>query len=262
MVNMHLLENLSIPELVYAFRFKNICHSTMKYFKVPRSVRVLGSNSILMHDAVVDATEVEYFMEDSVVCKKLIIGDRVKYIAYGAFRNVESLKTLELKLYKFIEAFFPLDGIACSDHGLKYVQVTRQDGSTLNLVFSIPKEQKYRQFILSSWGEDGISIERYIDALVQIKNAEVKYKVIAYCLEHNSGKLVEELLSRIGSIVKGLISWAIKQESFDTVTLLCKSGILKPALAKELLKGKLPNVLIPAIMNVLEDKKQAANLSL
>jgi len=122
----------------------------------------------------------------------------------------------------------------------------------------ILKDTKYQQSIFSSWGEDGISIECYADSLVQIKVAEVKYKAIVYCLEHNSGKLVEELLSRVGRIAKGLISCAIKQESFATAILLCKSGIVKPTLAKELLKGELPNVLVPVVMSVLEDKKETS----
>ena len=119
----------------------------MEYCKIPRSIHALGSNSILMRNVVVDATEVEYFMEDSVLCKKLIIGDRVKCVACAAFCSVESFKTTELKLYKFVEAFFPSDGIAYSDRGLKCVEVTRQDGSTLNLAFPILKDTKYQQSI-------------------------------------------------------------------------------------------------------------------
>ena len=261
--SMHSLENLSIPESVHDFQFLNVCRcDTIKYFKLPKSIHFLDGDSIHMGNAVIDATEVEYFMENSVFCKKLIISDTVKYIARGAFYFIKSLKTPELKLYKFVASFFRSNGIADHVSELKYVEVTREDGSVLNLVFPILKGHKYRKFILSSWGEDGISIECYTDALVQIKNAEVKYKAIAYCLEHNSGRLVEELLSRIGCIAKGFISWAIKQESFDTVTLLCKSGIIKPALAKELLKGKLPTVFVPVFMGLLKDSKKTETLNL
>lgn len=92
MVSMNSLKSLSIPESICTFQFKNICHDTMGYCKIPRSIHVLGNNSILMRNAVVDATEVEYFMEDSVVCRKLIIGDRVKCVACGAFCSVKSLR--------------------------------------------------------------------------------------------------------------------------------------------------------------------------
>ncbi len=263
--SMHSLENLSIPESVHDFQFLNVCRcDTIKYFKLPKSIHFLDGDSIHMGNAVIDATEVEYFMENSVFCKKLIISDTVKYIARGAFYFIKSLKTPELKLYKFIASFFPLNSskIIPLPNELKYVEVIRQDDSVLNFAFPILKGQKYQQAIFSSWNENGISIERYTDALVQIENVEMKYKAIAYCLEHNSGELVKELLSKVGCMAKGFISWVIDQGFFDIVVLLCKSGVIKPVLAKELLKGELPNVLVPVVMNVLKGKKQDADLFL
>jgi len=89
MISMPSLENLSMPESIHDFRFLNInkC-GIIKNFKLPRSIHVLDSNSIYMTGVVVDATEVEYFMKYSVLCEKLIISDKVKYIACGAFCSV------------------------------------------------------------------------------------------------------------------------------------------------------------------------------
>ena len=111
------------------------------------------------------------------------------------------------------------------------------------------------QAIFSFWSIDGISIDKYLGAIIKIREAKMKYSVLCYFMENNE-EFYDLLFSRINKIMNGLVSWLIKNRKFELISVLRKNGMIKPALAKKFLQKNLPNELIPVFMSVLQSNKK------
>lgn len=247
-----------LPELDPSFRFYNVRLSSVQHFKLPASIIALPSNSFIAHEAVIDATENQHFMSECLICRELLISKKMKFADRGAFCGIEILHVPEYKVFNFAETLFPT-ATAKRDYfnSMHYLIITREDGSLLRLALPILAQYEYREAIFNFWSINGISIEKYLDAIMKIRETEIKYSVLCYFMENNE-EFSDLLFSCVHRIMKGLVAWLIKSEKFELISKLSKSGRIKPALAKKFLQKNLPNELIPIFMSILQSGKEVS----
>lgn len=255
-IRFNYVKEFILPELDSHFRFYNVHLGSVQHFKLPASIIALPSNSFVALKAVIDAAENQHFMNECLVCRELFVSEKMKFADRGAFCGVDILHAPEYKVFNFVETLFPT-AIAKRDYfnSVHYLVITRGDGSLLRLALPILTQHEYQQAIFSFWSIDGISIDKYLGAIIKIREAKMKYSVLCYFMENNE-EFYDLLFSRINKIMNGLVSWLIKNRKFELISVLRKNGMIKPALAKKFLQKNLPNELIPVFMSVLQSNKK------
>ncbi len=260
------LTEIIFPELDSTFRFDSINLHGIERMKVPASIVALQQESLYLYGASVNATEIQYFGYKSVVCRELFISEKMKYAARGAFCGAMILHTPEHKMYNFVETLFPSDEELRKAGSITLtIIVTRENGSVLHLAVPVLRNAAYQETIFRFWSIDGIDLEKYIDALLKIRETDVRNSVFIGCIENNSdnAEFINLLFSSLSKIINNLVTWAIKEKQFEFVTVLCKRGLIKVSLAKKLLRGgDLPKELTPVFMEFLKDDKKKKTLSL
>ncbi len=260
------LTEIIFPEVDPSFRFDGINLHGIKQLKIPAGIVALQQKSFYLYEASVDATEIQYFGYKSVVCKELFISEKMKYAARGAFCGAMILHTPEHKMYNFAETLFLSDeDLRKAYHITLTIIVTREDGNILNLFIPILRSVAYQEAIFSFWSVDGIDLEKYTNALLKIRETDVRNSAFVDCIENNSDNVefINLLFSSLSKITNNLITWAIKNERFDFIAVLSKRGLIKVSLAKKLLRDDvLPKELVPIFMELLKDDKKKKTLSL
>ena len=247
-----------LPELDHSFRFYNVHLSRVQHFKLPASMIALPSNSFIAPKAVIDATENQHFMSECLICKELLISKKMKFADRGAFCGVNVLHAPEYKIFNFAETLFPISTVKRDYfNSVHYLVIMREDGSLLHFALPILTQHGYQQAIFSFWSMDGISVDKYLDAIMKIRETGMKYSALCYFMENNE-EFRNSLFSCIRKIMNGFITWLIENGKFELISVLRKSGMIKPALAKKFLQKNLSNELIPVFMSVLQSGKKVS----
>lgn len=261
------LSKIVFPDSINpSLRFEYLRWDNLKELKLPANLGALQPDSLNLYSATVDATEIQYFGYKSVRCKELYISKKMKFAAHGAFSGAIDLYTPELKIYNFIDTLFPMDDdFRRTYYAFHHVIVSRDDSSVLYLAIPVMKNNAYQEATSSVWSIDGIDLEKYVDALLKIRDLDTKSTAFIYCIERNGSNadFINLLFKGIKRISGSLIKWSIKNNRFDLAIFLCKKGFIKATLAKKLLREEqIPKEFIPMLMDVTKDSKNDCGLSL
>lgn len=261
------VEEVIFPEVNSSFRFSRIGLNNVSHLEIPASIKALPFDSFHASNAVVDATQVQYFMRECITCKELYISDEMKFADEAAFCNVEILHTPEHKIFNFAKTLLLAAKVSyTAPYPYKYfccVIVTMENGKLLHL--KLPdldkvSESAYYNTIVSFWSVNGISVDKYLNAIMQISMRTVKCDALCYFIEKNV-ELCDLLLPSISKVADGIIPLLIENEKFDTISVLCKNDLLAPSVIRKFLQKDLPNELIPVFMSALQDS-ESINLNL
>ncbi len=77
----------------------------------------------------------------------------------------------------------------------------------------------------------------------------------------NNAELGDLFFSSVSKFADGILPLLMEEEKFDTISVLCKNGLLSSSVIRKFLQKNLPNELIPVFVDALQDS-EAINLNL